>query len=122
MTSLLVKAIMSNFQVQINFLPVGHTHEDIDQVFSKVSDNIRKNGCESIPGTITVHIPPYTLCAVTDLLGRINQSCKPNPISKLIEGVWDFKAWLKPMQGEMENHSKYHVFRFTKTSSSKVYA
>ena len=26
-------------QVQIIFLPVGHTHEDIDQVFSRVSDN-----------------------------------------------------------------------------------
>lgn len=38
------------FQVQINFLPVGHTHEDIDQVFSRVSDNLRQSGCESIPG------------------------------------------------------------------------
>ena len=45
---------------------------------------------------------------------------KPNPISQLIQVVWDLKAWLKHTQGEMENHSKYHVFRFTKDSSSKV--
>ena len=57
---------------------------------------------------------------ILDLLAKLNQSCKPNPISQLIEGVWDFKAWLKPTQGEMENHSKYHVFRFTKGSTSKV--
>ena len=30
------------------------------------------------------------------------------------EGIWDFKAWLKPTQGKMENHSKYHAFKFTK--------
>ena len=37
-------------QVKINFLPVGHTHEDIDQMFSRISDSIRKTGCESIQG------------------------------------------------------------------------
>ena len=42
-----------NLKVQINFLPVGHTHEDIDQVFSRVSDNLRQSGCESIPGIYT---------------------------------------------------------------------
>ena len=34
----------------MNFLPVGHTHEDIDQLFSKVSQAIRRSGCESLPG------------------------------------------------------------------------
>ena len=34
----------------MNFLPVGHTHEDIDQLFSKISETIRHNGCESLPG------------------------------------------------------------------------
>lgn len=38
-------------QVQINFLPVDHTHEDIDQLFSKIGDEIRHSGCEWIPGT-----------------------------------------------------------------------
>lgn len=40
------------WQVQINFLPVGHTHEDIDQLFSKIGNEIRRTGCESIPGII----------------------------------------------------------------------
>ena len=39
-----------SLQVQINFLPVGHTHEDIDQPFSKIGAEIRHSGCESLPG------------------------------------------------------------------------
>ncbi len=38
-------------QVQINFLPVGHTHEDVDQLFSKIGDEIKRSGSESISGT-----------------------------------------------------------------------
>ena len=34
----------------MNFLPVGHTHEDIDQLFSKISVTIQRSGCESLPG------------------------------------------------------------------------
>lgn len=37
-------------QVVINFLPVGHTHEDIDQLFSKVADELCHNGSECLPG------------------------------------------------------------------------
>ena len=29
---------------------MGHTHEDIDQLFSKISDEIKRIGCECIPG------------------------------------------------------------------------
>jgi len=39
-------------QIQINFLPVGHTHEDIDQLFSSVAREIRQAGCDSIPGRV----------------------------------------------------------------------
>ncbi len=43
-------------QVQVNFLPVGHTHEDVDQLFSKIGDEIRHTGAESIPGIILAYI------------------------------------------------------------------
>jgi hypothetical protein len=32
-------------QVQINFLPVGHTHCDIDQLFSRVSVHLYGSNC-----------------------------------------------------------------------------
>ena len=37
-------------QVRLNFLPVGHTHEDIDQFFSKVSHKLKKSNVETFQG------------------------------------------------------------------------
>ena len=36
--------------VKVNFLPVGHTHEDVDQFFSRVSTHLSRTGAESIRG------------------------------------------------------------------------
>ena len=33
----------STTQIKVNFLPVGHTHEDVDQLFSKVSTYLKMN-------------------------------------------------------------------------------
>ena len=30
--------IVQSVEVQINFLPIGHTHEDVDQLFSKIDE------------------------------------------------------------------------------------
>lgn len=58
---------------------------------------------------------------ISDLLEKIhNSSNKPNPKCELLQGIWDFKKWIEPFQGSIDNHSKYHVFRFTKGSTSKV--
>lgn len=43
-------------QVQINFLPVGHMHEDVDQLFSKIGEEIRKTGSESLPGDYQIPV------------------------------------------------------------------
>ena len=45
-----VYILILSLKVQIKFLPVGHTHEDVDQLFSKIGEEIRKLGCESFPG------------------------------------------------------------------------
>ena len=34
-------------QVKVNFLPVGRTHEDVDQFFSTY---LNRNGAETLPG------------------------------------------------------------------------
>ena len=52
----------------MNFLPVGHTHEDIDQLFSKISDEITKTGCESIPGKYFFMCISILLCTIHVLM------------------------------------------------------
>lgn len=37
-------------QVKMGFLPVGHTHEDIDQLFSCVSRYLQRHSVLTIPG------------------------------------------------------------------------
>ena len=42
--------ILVHIQVKVNFLPVGHTHEDVDQLFSRISGHLKKQGAESLQG------------------------------------------------------------------------
>ena len=46
-------------QVQLSFLMVGHTHEDIDQVFSKISTHLTSiydmDGNYNVKMSILVH-------------------------------------------------------------------
>ena len=37
-------------QIEVGFLMVGHTHEDIDQFFSKLSQYLRRNSAHTLPG------------------------------------------------------------------------
>ena len=48
--------------------------------------------------------------------------CQPLvPECQILDGIWDFKDWMKPFLGKIENHSKYHAFKFSKRLSSKAY-
>lgn len=37
-------------QVEVGFLLVGHTHEDIDQMFSRFAQYLRQNSAHTLPG------------------------------------------------------------------------
>ncbi|CAG2249918.1 unnamed protein product [Mytilus edulis] len=60
-------------EVHLSFLPVDHTHEEIDAAFSKISDKLRKNDAETLTGFM--HLLP---------------SCKING------GIYDIRGWLTP--------------------------
>lgn len=51
-TSFINLSVFCCFKVKVNFLVVGHTHEDIDQLFSKVAEEINAHGCKSLPGNV----------------------------------------------------------------------
>ena len=103
--------------MQINFLPVGHTHKEVDQLFSKIGDEIRKCGSESVSGLLnknylqTIMLKNWFL--LLGLLQVIHQSSTPHPRTELLKGVWDIKEWITPFLNPLKGHSKYLVFRFT---------
>ena len=47
-------------QIRINFLPVGHTHEDVDQMFNCIGSKIQRVGADTLQGKLsnlyTIHI------------------------------------------------------------------
>ena len=110
---------------------MGHTHEDVDQLFSRIGDEIRRSGSESLPGTVfpwfvrTMYMQYITYILVhsththlaTDLMDVIARSSTPNPITAQIHGVWDVKELLQKYLNPMDGHSKYGVFKFTLTAA-----
>lgn len=83
-------------QIELSFLPVGHTHEDIDQMFSRIALALRQHGARDI-----------------NELHKVVQGSfvKDNvrPICETIESVADFHSWLKPYLNEIHNHANREV-------------
>lgn len=98
--------------MKIGFLPVGHTHEDIDQLFPVYLDNL----------IILMHIPfqvskYYNFSAVIisliiDLKKVIEKSFTPIPEVVEVENVRDIKEWLLPHTPPLHDHLKAHQFKF----------
>jgi hypothetical protein len=47
-------------EVIVSFLPVGHTHEDIDQLFSRLSVYLRKHDAHDRPALVRAFQDAYT--------------------------------------------------------------
>ncbi|XP_070550483.1 uncharacterized protein [Ptychodera flava] len=91
-------------EVFFNFLPVGHTHEDVDQMFSKIAEKLFRSDV-------------YT---ISDLMSTVVDSYSPNINATLVGSLFNIKEWLEPhMSGTFGGHSKPHSFRF-KTVDGKV--
>ena len=85
------------FQVHLSFLIVGHTHEDVDALFSKISQKLKKNDAETIP-----HLK--------ELL--------PDPTD--LENMLDIKTWLQPSLSVVKKHTGPHHYRFSRQNGDVV--
>ena len=65
--------------VQLGFLMVGHTHEDIDALFSRFSEKIRKQAVFTFP----------------HLMKIFNECVSMHPTPFLLQKVADFKGFVK---------------------------
>jgi hypothetical protein len=92
-------------EVYINFLIVGHTHEDIDALFGRWSSLLKTNNYPTLPR-----------------LMKSFMDCETHPvIPHLIEEVPDFKRFVHGYMGTggdfLEGHSRSQQFKFHMDSS-----
>jgi len=90
-------------QVQIHFLPVGHTHCDIDQLFSRISVHLYGNNCWDFK----------------DLLRKARAACKMVKYVRRLYGFANFKNHLLHHKlviagNQFKNFTQYRLFRFTR--------
>ena len=91
--------------IDVHFLPTGHTHDDQDAVFGKLSQ-IRDRVIRSAP-------------TWPDLLQQLTSpqaAGKPPPFSPdtfvYLGGIYDWRAFLEDHCAKLANHSFYRSFRF----------
>ena len=79
----------------MSFLIVGHTHEDVDQTFSKISHQLK--------ATDTITLP--------ELHEAIRTSQKPMPHTENINVVWNISSWLEDYINQVHNITYPHLYR-----------
>jgi hypothetical protein len=88
--------------IVLSFLPVGHTHEDIDQVFSRLS----------------VYLSCHDALNMEQLHKAIRQSYQTKQGNRAKCEFWDrcanFSEWIAPYLTNYDGISRYRQFRFFK--------
>ena len=92
-------------RVQVSFLPIGHTHSDIDQKFSCVATRLRMNDAVTM----------------NDLIHELNCVDNPRATAEMMDkianfsGLCDATGCLRTVKGI----SQYRFFRFSRTKQSE---
>ncbi len=102
--------------MRVNFLPVGHTHEDIDQFFSRISTQLNQTGAETLPGKIIIIIiiiiHAWKSSKFLDLEAQISASSTPSAKVKIVDSILDVRSWIMPCLEGFHGHSGPHCFKF----------
>ena len=80
----------------MSFLIVGHTHEDVDQTFSKISHALNKNDAVTL----------------TDLQDIIRQSQQPMPKTSTLHAVWNISGWLEEYVNTIMSVTSPRTYRY----------
>ena len=85
--------------IEVSFLPVGHTHEDIDQLFSRLA----------------IHLRGHNAISPSQLFEGIKVAFKKYGYVARCEhlhSIANMKKWIDKYVGEIHNHSKREVQHF----------
>ena len=119
----------------MNFLPVGHTHEDIDQMLSEISTFLERQGAGTLSSEryTIIESKPYTLSSLVFLTCSyyfINNTCRPIqcnsemftpiPTIHLKKVVYDVKNWLVPAISDLHGHTQPLHFKFIRNDYRPV--
>ena len=112
--------------MKFGFLPVGHTHEDVDQLFSCISRQLKHTNALTIQGyssTFYCYSPSTLLYYCIELKSVIQQSFTPRPETVEVDEVYDVKEWMTAHTPNLHDHLKAHQFKFEKNEQghSKVF-
>lgn len=83
-------------EIYISFLMVGHTHEDVDQVFSRIAVKLKRRNASTLP----------------DLQNVIKEAYNPMPECQELKMLFDISGWIGEHVLPMKNHVYPHAFRF----------
>ena len=103
---------------------VSHTHEDIDQVFSKVSTQMMKTSVYDMDGKvikINYHLAVLHNCFYVDLKSIVVINSNHEIVGvKELKQMRDIKGWLTPIINTLEKHSNPHNFHFRRNVNGKA--
>ena len=85
-----------SFQIKLSFLMVGHTHEDVDQMFSRIS----------------VHLTGKAIPTLPVLQGLMRDAYHSTPMVQHLDGLWNYRELGMASAATLQGHSGPHVFRF----------
>ncbi|XP_062582881.1 uncharacterized protein LOC134244642 [Saccostrea cucullata] len=83
-------------KVKLSFLMVGHTHEDVDQMFSWIS----------------IHIGKMAIKTSDTLHEEIQAAYHPQPTTEHLSDLWDYRALALQSPIQLSGHKSPHCFRF----------
>ena len=81
---------------------VGNTHEDVDQLFSRIPTHMAHNDAHTLP----------------QLLHNVEQSTAPAPIVQQLKVAYDYKSVMASARGLIEGIIGPHVFKFEETDGN----
>ena len=87
-------------EITVNYLLVGHTGNCVDQLFSIIANDLKKE-----------------ICTIEDLVTIIsNSSILPKPSCQQLEYTWDWKSFIIPnlYRVPLSQHSNFHSFQVRK--------
>ncbi|KAK3754649.1 hypothetical protein QZH41_010707, partial [Actinostola sp. cb2023] len=100
-------------KIEASFLPVGHTHIDVDQMFSRLSVAIARRGAKTYQDLLKV-----IHCCHNQSQGEVNQE-GARPQYARIQHLYAVREWLMPCAEEIHNLRDFHHFSFVRNDDDK---